>query len=161
MGSITDSSPPSSVGTGSPSLSPVFFAEDTPVLNSCYTLPINNSLNYENSTNSTVFNNLSELASMDLGPLNVQTQLNTDLAALTHNFKGMLNLNSQFNSGSGDEWEPTLFGHVPPSSPDSISGESVASANSFSTNTTYSSCGSPMEVGKNFRLPIFNRISQD
>lgn len=161
LGSSADSSPPSSVGSESPSLSPVFFGEDAQLMNHGY-LPMNNTLNFDNSTNGNVFNVMPELAHIDLTPLNIQT---TTTDFLTQQFNALLNLNNQSNTSERlsafDEWDSSLFTTQPPASPDSISGESIGSASSFSTSNTFSTCGSPMEAGKNFRLPVFNHISQD
>jgi len=164
LGSSAESSAPSSVGSESPSLSPVFFNDDL-MLNSGLCLPLNNSLNFDNSTNGNVFNSyVPDMGpTIDLSPLNIQT---TDL--LSQQFSALLNLNNQNcstqNKGSAlDEWAPSMFTSAPASPPDSISGESVGSASSFGTNfsaNTVSTCGSPMDVGKNFRLPVFNHISQ-
>lgn len=163
MGSSADSSPPSSVGSESPSLSPVFFGDDNnQLINSGY-LPTNNTLNFDNSTNCNVFNLTPEVAPFDLAPLKIQTQM-SDLGLITQNFSSILNLNNRGNNNEKvsafDDWE-IYTTQQPPSSPDSISGESNASASSFGTNNTVSSCGSPMDSGKNFRLPVFNHISQD
>lgn len=157
LGSTADSSTPSSVGSESPSLSPVFFGEDVQphFLNSCYSLPpLNNSLN---STNNTVFNMASDFGSLDLSPLNIQTT--TDL--LTQQFNTLLNLNTLPSKlPEVDEWESSSLFGAPLSSPDSVSGDSIGSSSSLSSNTF--SCGSPAsESGKNFRLPVFNHISQD
>lgn len=164
LGSSADSSPPSSVGSESPSLSPVFFGEDIQMVNPGY-IPLNNALNFDNSTNGNVFNLSPEMAPLDLTPLNIQTQMNPDLGLLTQQFNALLNLNNQSNNNEKlsafEEWDSSLFTTQPPASPDSISGESISSASSFGTNNTFSSCGSPMESGKNFRLPVFNHISQD
>lgn len=154
LGSTADSSTPSSVGSESPSLSPVFFGEEAqPMLNSCYSLPVNNSLN---STNNTVFN-MTELSSaMDLPPLNIQTP---DIGLLQQQFNALLNMNMNNKVPDFEEWDSaSVFG--PLSSPDSVSGDSVGSASSFNSNTL-SSCGSPSETSKNFRLPVFNHISKD
>lgn len=165
LGSLTDCSPPSSVGSESPSLSPVFFGEDIQMMNPGY-LPLNSSLSFDNSTTGNVFNLAPEMAPIDLAPLNIQTQLNSsDMGLLTQQFNAFLNLNNHSNNNENvtplEEWDSTLFTTQPPASPDSISGDSVASASSFGTSNTFSSCGSPMESGKNFRLPVFNHISQD
>ncbi|KAL4237976.1 hypothetical protein ACF0H5_002686 [Mactra antiquata] len=165
MGSSADSSPPSSVGSESPSLSPVFFSEDINMMNTGY-LSSNNSLNYDNSTNCNVFNLAPELAtSFDLAPLKIQTQPQVRDAELGLLFNSILNLNNHNSNNNEklsafDDWD-SYTTQQPPSSPDSISGESNASASSFGTNNTVSSCGSPMESGKNLRLPVFNHISQD
>lgn len=128
-------------------------------------LPVNNALNFDNSTNSNVFNLSPEMAQIDLTPLNIQTHMNTDLGLLTQQFNALLNLNNQSNNNEKnsafDDWDSSLFTTQPPASPDSISGESVGSVSSFGTSNTFSTCGSPMESGKNFRLPVFNHISQD
>lgn len=158
VGSSAESSPPSSVG----SESPVFFGED--MLNTGLNLPINNPLNFDNSTNGNVFSAVPEIHSLDLPPLNIHTQLNN--ADLIQQFNALLNLNNQTDSlgkvSAFDEWgDSTMFSTAPPSPPDSISGESVGSTSSFGTTNTLSTCGSPMESGKNFRLPVFNHISQD
>ena len=155
LGSSAESSPPSSVGSESPSLSPVFFGED--VLNSGLSLPMNNTLNFDNSTNGNVFSVVPDIPSLDLSPLNIQTQLNNADQVLMQQFRALLNLNTQ---KSLDEWDTSMFIAAPPSPPDSISGESVGSTCSYGTNSTVS-CGSPMEAGKIFRLPVFNHISQD
>lgn len=166
LNSTAESSPPSSVGSESPSLSPVFFSEDVPqlTLNPCTGLPslMPNPLNLEYSVNNTVFN-ISELASaLDMSaPLNIQTQIN-DLDVLQQQFNAILNLNINVNQSNNNnpsvfgEWDPLVGG--PLSSPDSISGDSVGSSYSSSSNIE---CGSPSESGKNFRLPVFNHISQD
>lgn len=167
MGSTTDSSPPSSVGSESPSLSPVFFGEDVN-LNSCCSLPGNNApLNYDSSNNS-VFTNLSELASMDLPPLNIQTHhLNDADMGLIQQFNALLNLNNNSNNklSAFEEWDTSsvsVAGGAPLSSPDSISGESVGSTNSCSSSGSFSSCESPAAAdGRTFRLPVFNHISKD
>lgn len=160
LGSSAESSPPSSVG----SESPVFFGED--MLNSGLSLPLNNTLNFDSSTNTNVFSSVPEMPSLDLSPLNVHTQLNN--AELIQQFNALLNLNNQTDTVSNtrkissfDEWDTSMFAPAPPSPPDSISGESVGSTSSFGTAHTMSTCGSPMESGKNFRLPVFNHISQD
>lgn len=167
LSSTAESSPPSSVGSESPSLSPVFFGEDLQqqTLNTCTGLPnfMPNPLNLDNSVNNAMFN-ISELASaMDMSaPLNVQTQMNSDLNVLQQQFSAILNLNININQSNNNpsvfgEWDPALLG-APLSSPDSISGDSVGSSYSSSSNIE---CGSPSESGKNFRLPVFNHISQD
>ena len=168
LNSTAESSPPSSVGSESPSLSPVFFSEDVPqmTVNPCTGLPslMPNPLSLDNSVNNTVFN-ISDLASaLDVSsPLNIQTQMNTDLNVLQQQFNAILNLNINISNQSNNnpsvfgEWDPALVGG-PLSSPDSISGDSVGSSYSSSSNIE---CGSPSESGKNFRLPVFNHISQD
>lgn len=168
LNSTAESSPPSSVGSESPSLSPVFFGEDLQqTLNPCTGLPsfMPNPLNLDNSVNNGVFN-IADLASaLDMSaPLNVQTQINSDLSSvLQQQFNAFLNLNININQSNNNnpsvfgEWDPSLVGG-PLSSPDSISGDSVGSSYSSGSNTE---CGSPSESGKNFRLPVFNHISQD
>jgi len=167
MGSTADSSPPSSVGSESPSLSPVFFGEDIN-MNSCYSLPGNNMLNYDNSTNNSVFTNLSELASMDLPPLNIQTHMNDSDFGLIQQFNELLNLNNRSNNKTSafEEWDCShvaAAGAAPLSSPDSISGESIGSSTSCSSSGSFSSslCGSPSDAGRSVRLPVFNHISQE
>ncbi|KAH3711641.1 mRNA decay activator protein ZFP36L1-like [Dreissena polymorpha] len=161
LGSSAESSPPSSVGSESPSLSPVFFGED--LLNSGLGLPLNNSLNFDNSTNSNVFSSsLMPEFGFDLSPLNIQTVSSVD--SLAQHFGALLNLNNQTNKSvwNDREWSASFFSNAPTSPPDSISGESVGSFSSFGTSnsSSMSTCGSPMEVGKNFRLPVFSHISQ-
>ncbi|WAR20173.1 TISB-like protein [Mya arenaria] len=165
LGSSAESSPPSSVGSESPSLSPVFFGED--LLSTGFNMPLNNTLNFDNSTNGNVFNYVPEVAQLDLAPLNIQTTLN-NFDLLSQQFSAFLSLDNQNSSGKSlgsalDEWVPRGFTAAPPSPPDSISGESVTSSSSAGTNfssNNVSTCGSPMDVGKNFRLPVFNHISQ-
>lgn len=170
LSSTAESSPPSSVGSESPSLSPVFFGENLQqqTLNTCTGLPnfMPTPLSLDNTANNAMFN-ISELASaMDMSaPLNVQTQINSDLNVLQQQFNAILNLNLSLNQGNNNnnpsvfgEWDPALMGGAPLSSPDSISGDSVGSSYSSSSNIE---CGSPSESGKNFRLPVFNHISQD
>lgn len=167
LSSTAESSPPSSVGSESPSLSPVFFSEDVQqmTLNPCTGLPnLMPPVNLDNSINNTVFT-ISELASaLDMSaPLNIQTQRNSDLNVLQQQFNAILNLNVNVNQSNNNnpsvfgEWDPALVGG-PLSSPDSISGDSVGSSYSSSSSIE---CGSPSESGKNFRLPVFNHISQD
>lgn len=156
LGSSAESSPPSSVGSESPSLSPVFFGED--MLNSGLSLPMNNALNFDNSTNGNVFSVVPEMPSIDLSPLNIQTQLN-NVDQVLQQFNALLNLNNQYRAC--DDWDTSALTAAPPSPPDSISGESIGSTSSFGSNSAMSGCGSPMDSGKNFRLPVFNHISQD
>lgn len=169
INSTAESSPPSSVGSESPSLSPVFFGEDVPpmTLNPCTGLPslMPNTLNMDHPVNNTVFN-ITELASaLDMSsPLNIQTQI-TDLDLLQQ-FNTILNLNFNVNVNQSNNNNPSVFGEWDPaqaggplSSPDSISGDSVGS--SFSSSSSSVECGSPSESCKNFRLPVFNHISQD
>jgi len=47
----------------------------------------------------------------------------------------------------------------PPSPPESISGDSGVSSGSGGMPSTASSCGSPLEVSRNLRLPIFSQLS--
>ncbi|KAK3599677.1 hypothetical protein CHS0354_029142 [Potamilus streckersoni] len=160
LGSTAESSPPSSVGSGSPSLSPVFFEELNP-MNSLP--PFTPQLNNTTSVNpaSPVFS-FPEYNSMN--PLNIKTQLTAaDLATLTEQFDALLNLNQKNINNRNNNHQ--VFGEwdcsnalAPLSSPDSVSGESTCSNNS---SNNYSTCGSPMEVSKNFRLPVFNHIARE
>lgn len=155
LGSVADS-PPSSL-SNSPSMSPTFVGEDIYALSSCNTSQFSGS---SSTSSSPVFDFSasdfgSQIASL-LKPLNVQTQItnNTiDINTLQQQFNVILNLNQRNNNH-------TVFGDMElnggaPSPQDSISGDSSYSSNSLQ------SCGSPLDISKSLRLPIFNQLSHD
>lgn len=127
------------------------------------------------TSSSPVFNypaDLQTIASL-LTPLNVQTQLNnvnnSSMDALSQQLNAILNLSNHYQHRNmnnnhnvfGDSWD--VF-PAPPSPPDSISGESVGSVSSSSSNGSISSqntYGSPLDISKQLRLPIFNTLSQE
>ncbi|XP_067682185.1 mRNA decay activator protein ZFP36L2-A-like [Haliotis asinina] len=117
-------------------------------------------------------------------PLNVQTQLNINVNVnnsamdfTTMQFNSVLNLN-QRNDNQQTVFEDNLldlctslcsrdtmcandvFATAPPSSPESISGDSIGSIASQGS-SSYGTCGSPLDVGKSLRLPFFNQLSID
>ncbi|XP_041353758.1 mRNA decay activator protein ZFP36L2-like [Gigantopelta aegis] len=168
LGSSLDSPPSSDSG----SASPTFFTDD--IYNS---VPFSSSGSGSGSSRSSpVFNSYSPVTALGpqnsmTAPLNVQTQLNNvntlEILRLQQQFTSVMNFNEQNNHPSVfednfsyreiNQCSSDVF-CAPPSSPESISGDSVGSTGSGSA---YSTCGSPLEVGKTLRLPIFNRLSQE
>ena len=161
LGSSLDSPPSSDSG----SASPTFFTDD--IYNS---VPFSSS-GSGSSRSSPVFNSYSPVTALGCqnsmtAPLNVQTQLNNinalEILRLQQQFSAM-NFNEQtshpsvFEDNFSYQCSSDIF-CAPPSSPESISGDSVGSTGSGSA---YSTCGSPLDVGKTLRLPIFNRLSQE
>lgn len=159
----SDIPPPSSE---SPSLSPAS-SEDFCRLSCSSSLSGNSS-----TSSSPVFNysaDLQTIASL-LQPLNVQTQLNNlnnmnniSVDALSQQLHTILSLHRNVNNNHNvfGEWDSVP---APPSPPDSISGESIGSASSLSSSGSFSSqntYGSPLDITKQLRLPIFNTLSQD
>lgn len=156
--------PPSS---DSPSLSPAS-SDDFSRLSCSSSLSGNSS-----TSSSPVFNysaDLQTIASL-LQPLNVQTQMNNvnnlnniSVDALSQQLHTILSLQRNTNNNNHNvfgEWESIP---APPSPPDSISGDSIGSASSVSSSGSFSSqntYGSPLDISKQLRLPIFNTLSQD
>lgn len=161
----SDFIPPSS---DSPSLSPAS-SDDFSRL-SCSSTSISGN---SSTSSSPVFNypaDLQTIASL-ITPLNVQTQLNnvnnSSIDSLSQQLNAILNLSNQalqqrnMNNNQnvfGDSWE--VF-PAPPSPPDSISGESVSSLSSNGSISSQNIYGSPLDISKQLRLPIFNTLSQD
>lgn len=166
----------SSSGTGSPSLSPTFFGED---LSSDF-IPVPTPLSTATTTTAPV--NLTSLQDQTLAsliaPINIQTQPNLDSILNNHHlnsafFQQQLNylLNQRNNTATTTTSPPQglpvgpadsphgyeLFGSTP-SPPESVSGDSLGSTGS---GYEFETCGSPLDVSKGLRLPVFSQLSLD
>ena len=94
-----------------------------------------------------------------VSPLNVQTdqQMITTLAAQLHALTMANQRNNNLNTNDAMLRESLdLLGGVyaPPSPP-----ESLASSTSSSNDSISGTCGSPLEVSRSLRLPIFSKLS--
>ncbi|OWF50730.1 mRNA decay activator protein ZFP36L2-A-like [Mizuhopecten yessoensis] len=164
MGSTDSISTPSSASE-SPSLSPTLFTEE--LLHGLQHVSTHHSSASSSTSSSPVFNYSSSpefnYPSL-LTPLNVQTQGSTDMNMLQQQFNAILNISqNQQNNNQCVFTEMDSF-VAPPSPPDSISGDSVGSASSLSSNASSgftNTCGTVLDISKSLRLPIFNRLSQD
>ncbi|XP_062602315.1 mRNA decay activator protein ZFP36L2-A-like isoform X1 [Saccostrea cucullata] len=159
----------SSSASDSPSLSPIFWGNDDIFRD------FSSSSQYSSSgSSSPVFDYsadpASSLAASLLTPLNVQTAATTanqnlasEINILQQQINVIMNLSNQCNDNhsvfdSATSWD--LAPPAPHSPPDSISGDSLGSASSGSCGSI-NTCGSPLDVSKSLRLPIFNKLSQD
>ena len=90
-----------------------------------------------------------------MSPLNVQTDQMMTLAAQLHALNiaaNQRNNNLNTNNDALDLLAVDLF--APPSPP-----ESLASSTSSSNDSISGTCGSPLEVSRSLRLPIFSKLS--
>lgn len=160
----------SSSASDSPSLSPIFWGNDDIFRD------ISSSSQYSSSgSSSPVFDYsadpASSLAASLLTPLNVQTaatanqNLASEINILQQQINVIMNLSNQCNNNpnvfdTATTWD--LARPAPHSPPDSISGDSLGSASSSSGSCgSINTCGSPLDVSKSLRLPIFNKLSHD
>eukprot|EP00918_Siedleckia_nematoides_P062820 GHVU01136862.1.p1 GENE.GHVU01136862.1~~GHVU01136862.1.p1 ORF type:complete len:407 (+),score=44.41 GHVU01136862.1:102-1223(+) len=144
LGSTADS-PPSSV-TDSPSLSPSLMCEDVFSNASLFTPPpasapamVNSAFSFQEVPQSHQQQFQQHRSSLMM-PLNIQTETIASLAAglQATSLRSKCTDNST-SMGLRDLWSPP----TPPSSVESMSMQT---------------CGSPLDIGKSLRLPIFNRI---
>ena len=91
-----------------------------------------------------------------MSPLNVQTDQIMTLAAQIHavNIANQRNNNMNTNDALLRESLDLLGVFAPPSPP-----ESLASSTSSSNDSISGTCGSPLEVSRSLRLPIFSKLS--
>lgn len=159
----------SSSASDSPSLSPIFWGNDDIFRD------ISSSSQYSSSgSSSPVFDYSADPASLAaslLTPLNVQTaatanqNLASEINILQQQINVIMNLSNQCNNNpnvfdTATTWD--LARPAPHSPPDSISGDSLGSASSSSGSCgSINTCGSPLDVSKSLRLPIFNKLSHD
>lgn len=161
LGSTADS-PPSSV-TDSPTMSPTFLGDDflgsSGGLQSFHNQPPPQSAP---PSMSRAFS-FQEVSSTGLlAPLNVQTGSPDALAALTASLQAATLREreqvvaalreNQRNNNSLHPQDSSDMTWMPPSPPDSLNGDSIAST---------STCGSPLDVSRGLRLPIFSQLSCD
>nr|AAB69448.1 Tis11 family protein [Crassostrea virginica] len=164
----------SSSASDSPSLSPIFWGTNEDIFRD-----FSSSSQYSSSgSSSPVFDYsadpASSLAASLLTPLNVQTattanqNLASEINILQQQINVIMNLSNQCNNNNPNVFDSTaattntwdLAPPAPHSPPDSISGDSLGSASSGSCGSI-NTCGSPLDVSKCLRLPIFNKLSQD
>ena len=145
LGSTADS-PPSSV-TDSPTMSPTFMGEDFPL--SAFSPPPASAPPSLYNT-AFPFQELPTPVSLSnqpmLSPLNVQT----DSYVNHHNATNAAPINNQRNNNEtvfADTFIEVFCG-TPPSPPDSLCGEQPMNT-----------CGSPLDISRGLRLPIFSRLS--
>lgn len=92
-----------------------------------------------------------------MSPLNVQTDQMMTLAAQIHalNIANQRNNNMNTNNDALLRESLDLLGVFAPPSPP----ESLASSTSSSNDSISGTCGSPLEVSRSLRLPIFSKLS--
>lgn len=169
----------SSSASDSPSLSPTFWGNDDVYrdLTQSGAFSSASSASCSSTSSSPVFDYPADLPASRaatctlanlLAPLNVNTTqmqqnpTSSDINILSQQLNAMMNLNqcnSNHNVFDHSTWDLTP---APPSPPDSISGDSVGSHSSTgSSGANIPTCGSPLDISKSLRLPIFNQLSQE
>jgi len=157
LGSTADS-PPSSF-TDSPTLSPTYLNDDLlafmnatsqPIQISAKPPPPQVSTSVPAAASAFLFQELAA-ASM-LAPLNVHTDPLSNLAAglKATTLNTPADIMAAHHSAQEELNGGDMVFNTPPSPPDSLSGDSIIG-----------SCGSPIDLGRGLRLPIFSRISHD
>lgn len=184
LGSVADS-PPSSVSV-SPTMSPNFLDEYvmgspndvfTPPLASAPPGSVNNMFNFPNADDFLIQRAAQQAAqqqtinqqAINQQAINMhaaqqkQSQAAEEAVALANLANSLHALSIQRARESGVSAPGMTLADlqaalVPPSPPESVSGDSGVSSTGVSS-TTPSSCGSPLEVSRNLRLPIFSQLS--
>ena len=163
LGSTADS-PPSSV-TDSPTLSPTFINDSDTLSSSLSSSSFSPPISAPPATfRAFTFQDLPGQGSTFMSPLNIHTD---QIASLSAGIQAALTLNQRNNFANNlhhhhGHTTVTAFGspvdhdmYAPPSPPDSICGDSSSSLSGSSM------CGSPLELSRGVRLPIFAALSMD